>query len=295
MLYCLEKEEIERVRRTRLLPEFVNAEMLLATYITDANAVKKVLPKPLSPAEVPLASVFVARYPETNFGCVYNEGALFVHCAYKNERGLYCLSMPVDDDMALIYGRERFGYPKKIADRITLEKEDNRVVGKVVRKGEEILRIECELKVQLPAGITNDTWVQTEDWDGTPCNRLILFLFKHFPSPSGTGFDYIPRLIREPVLFRKTGDLFGGPGVVRASSSDVDPLGAIPVKEVTHTLYGTFRNTMLPGKVVGRAWNLLSFVKHAFSRYDFVPTLLKSYNPGSDARAKDIMKMAMRF
>ena len=134
------------------MPEFVNAEILFATYMTDESSLKEIIPKPLSPTKTPLASVLVARYPEpeTNFGCVYNEGALFLHCEYKKERGLYCLSMPVDDDMAMIGAREQYGYPKKMADKITLEKAQNRVVGSVIRKKEEILRIECELKQEVP-------------------------------------------------------------------------------------------------------------------------------------------------
>ncbi len=31
---------------------------------------------------------------------------------------MYCLSMPVDDDMAMAGGREAFGYPKKMAEVI---------------------------------------------------------------------------------------------------------------------------------------------------------------------------------
>jgi len=120
MLYCLKKEELEKLKRTHFIAEFINAEMLSATYVTDENAAREIIPKPLLPTKTPLATVFVARYPETNFGCVYNEGALFLHCEYKKERGLYCLSMPVDDDMAMVGGREQFGYPKKMADKITL-------------------------------------------------------------------------------------------------------------------------------------------------------------------------------
>ena len=90
MLYCLKKEELEKLKRTHFIAEFINAEMLSATYVTDENAAREIIPKPLLPTKTPLATVFVARYPETNFGCVYNEGALFLHCEYKKERGLYC-------------------------------------------------------------------------------------------------------------------------------------------------------------------------------------------------------------
>lgn len=88
MLYSLKKEKIKKLKKTYLLPEFINAEMLSATYMTDENVVKEIIPKPLLPTKIPLSTVFVARYPETNFGSCYNEGALFLHCEYKNEKGL---------------------------------------------------------------------------------------------------------------------------------------------------------------------------------------------------------------
>ena len=83
MLYCLKKEEIEKLKKTYLLPEFINAEMLSATYITDENVVKEIIPKPLLPTKIPLATVFVARYPETNFGCFYLKKTFFLVKKHK--------------------------------------------------------------------------------------------------------------------------------------------------------------------------------------------------------------------
>lgn len=295
MLYCLKKEELEKLKRTHFIPEFVNAEMLSATYVTDENVAREIIPKPLLPTKTPLATVFVARYPETNFGCVYNEGALFLHCEYKKETGLYCLSMPVDDDMAMVGGREQFGYPKKIADKITLEKTENRVVGSVIRKKEEILRIECELTKEVPSNFMDDVGVQTKDWDGTPCYKVVGFLYKFFQSACGTRFDYLPRLIREPTLMRKKGEILEGRGEVKVSSSPFDPLGVVPVKEIKNIFYGKWHNTMLPGKVIGRAWNPLKFSRHAFFKTDIVPTLLENYDPSGEKRAKERMKVARKF
>lgn len=203
--------------------------------------------------------------------------------------------MPVDDDMALIGGRENFGYPKKMADKITLERKEERVVGAIIRKDVEILRIECELLNELPSNFTDDAWVETKDWDGTPCYKLIVFLYKYFQSPGGRGFDYLPRLIREPILLRKQGQVFEGKGDVMVSSSPFDPLGEVPVKEIRTMFYGKWHNHMLPGKVIGRAWNPLKFLKHAFFKIDIVPTLLQNYDSTTEKRAREIMKIAKKF
>ncbi len=294
MPYSLQKEDLKKLRKAFLIPEFINAEMLIATYATDAYAVREALPGPLLPAKAPLATVFVARYPETNFGCVYNEGALLLHCRYKEENGLYCLSMQVDDDMALIGGRERFGYPKKMAESIALERTGNRVVGSVRRKGAEILRMECELEGELSQDISDETLVRTRDWNGVECYRQIIFLFKFFQNPGGRWFDYLPRLVREPVLFRNTGPLLQGRGEIKVASSAFDPLGDIPVRQAGNIVYGKWHNTMLPGKVVRRLWNPFGFVRHAFSKVDLTAEMTEAI-AGNAKRAKEIWKAAGKF
>lgn len=295
MSYYLEKHDLKKLRKAFFMPEFRNAEILTATYATDEYAVKRALPKPLLPAKKPLATAFVARYPETNFGCVYNEGALLLHCRHKEENGLYCLSMQVDDDMALIGGRERFGYPKKMADRIALERSGDTVVGSVIRKGAEILRVECELSGELPGDTQDDALVPTTDWNGTACYRGIIFLYKYFQSPDGRWFDYLPRLVRGPVLFRNTGPILQGRGEIKVASSPFDPLGEIPVREAVRITYGKWHNSMLPGKVAGRVWNPFGFLKHAFSKVDFVPGTLEDLSAGNAKRAKEIEKAARKF
>lgn len=295
MLYSLTQEEQKKIKNSPFLADFKNAEMLFATFETEADIVKNILPSPLAPSTENMASAFVARYPETNFGCVYNEGALFINCEYKGERGTYCLSMPVDDDMALIGGRETYGYPKKIADSITLESHGDNVIGSVVRKKKEILRIECQLSGNAPEDFFSKQGYLTKDWDGVPCIKVVSFLFKYFQSPGGRSFDYLPRLIREPVLFRSQKQLRMGNGTVKLGSTDFDPLAEITVKEVKSMIYGIFHNTMLPGKVVARAWNPLRFVKHAFFKADFIPTLLDQYDPSTLKRQKEIAKKSRSY
>ena len=295
MLYSLNEEQMKKIKNSYILPHFKNAEMLFAMFETDSDVVKKILPSPLVPSEDNTASAFVAKYPETNFGCVYNEGALFVHCTYKGEKGTYCLSMPVDDDMALIGGREQYGYPKKIADSITLKRNGDNVIGSVVRKSKEILRIECQLTGNAPEDYFGNQGYLTKDWDGVPCTKVISFLFKYFQSPGGFSFDYLPRLIREPVLFRPKQPPKTGTGTVKLGSTIYDPLAEITVKKVTGITYGIFHNTMLPGKVVARAWNPLRFVKHAFFKNDFIATLLEQYDPIMSEREKEIKKMAKKY
>ncbi len=294
MLYSLSREQLATLRDTYLLADFPDAEMLIATFRTDSPVAREIVPRPLSPTMEATATAFVARYHETNFGLVYNEGALFIHVEYRRERGMYCLSMPVDDDMAMVGGREQFGYPKKVADKITLDRTADSVVGSVVRKGTEILRMECRLAGEVEESFIDELAVRTVDWDGVECFKAVSFLFKYFLGPGG-GFDYLPRLIREPVLFRPQGTPLQGSGSVTLTSTPQDPLGEVPVGEIVSMFYGRWHNTMLPGRVVSRVWNPLRFAKHAFFKVDSPAFLLDHSDPKGSARRREVFEAAKRF
>jgi acetoacetate decarboxylase len=178
--------------------------------------------------------------------------------------------MPVDNDMAMVAGREMFGYPKKIAEEITLERTDNHVVGSVIRRGFEVLHIETELNDVVSATALDAVGPEVDDLQGRPCRKVVAFLFKYFPSPSGRGFDYLPRLVREAVLFRPRDDVRSGAGKLEMASSPYDPLGDIPVRDLLDISYGTWDNDMLPGRVVARVWNPFDFVRYATFKQDFV-------------------------
>jgi acetoacetate decarboxylase len=102
------------------------------------------LPAPLEPAEPPAASIFIADYPETTVGLVYREAGILLHARDGAGAARHCSWMVVDDDAALILGREMLGFPKKMAE-ISLVESGSGVVGSVRRKGTEIMRIEASL------------------------------------------------------------------------------------------------------------------------------------------------------
>jgi acetoacetate decarboxylase len=275
MLYALSRDDLRTLRSRAIHPEFTGAEMLIARFRTRRDVVSKILPRPLkSPAE-PYGVAFVGRYPETNFGCVYNEGALFVQAKLGDEDGLYCLSMPVDDDMAMAGGREQLGFPKKMAERIRLDNFGGSVIGSVTRKGTEILRIEA--KPDASAGLEDLKGMGAIGMDdaGRSCAEAVSFLFKYSPRPDGKGFDYLPRLVRQVTRFRPRAGLREGAGKVILRSSPYDPLAEVPIVEGSlRCFYGIFDNVMLPGHVVRRIYNLWGFLPHAFFKTDVAAVLL---------------------
>jgi hypothetical protein len=187
--------------------------------------------------------------------------------------------MPVNDDMAMVYGRERFGFPKKMADTITLDNTGRQIVGSVVRKGTEILRIELEPSGSAQLHGSTEIGGEAVDPDGRPCRQAVWFLFKHFPSPSGKSLDYLPRLVRQRTLFRPRPGVRQGLGRVVLTSSACDPLADVPVGPVIGCTRGIWDRTMLPGRV----WNVWGFLPHRFFSTDFAPLCLQSLESGGSS------------
>ena len=62
-----------------------------------------------------MASIFTAYFPSNTFGSVYCEGRTFLHVEHGRTRAVFSPWMLVDDDVALILGRELLGYPRSSA------------------------------------------------------------------------------------------------------------------------------------------------------------------------------------
>jgi acetoacetate decarboxylase len=268
MRYALTSEELAMWRgKGAFLPRITGAEFVSVVARTDPAVVAAVLPKPLKAPEDPVVLAYVAHFPESNFGVGYDEGALFVGAEYRGELGRYCLAMPVDDDLAMIGGREGSGVPKKMAD-ISLDRDGARVVGSVVRHGVEILHIEGDAHADVVPGAP---WGVREvrDHEGRPAGAVTWFLFKYSPAANGGLFAHLPQFVRQvSLLAPREGTIEGVQGAkLELGSSKVDPLGEIPVHDIIYATYGVYDLTMLPGKVLRRV-NPWAFAPYAMFRND---------------------------
>lgn len=241
--------------------EFYDAEMLTVYFETRPDNAARLLPPPLKPGPFPMGLAFVANYPKTNFSVAYRESALFLMVEHDGVEGLFCLAMPVDDDIALILGREIFGYPKKMA-HIYLEREGNDFRGGTERHGVHFL----EMKVRLE-GHFNDPGAQQLIADAVSASPdLVVYNFKYFPNPERNGFDYHPRLIRETVT-RRIKSLEFGEAQLAFNPSRHDPWSDLEIAKVYGATYSVADATMLPGEVVAET-DPLEFAPFALMKID---------------------------
>ena len=104
---------------------------------------KKILPLLMYLDKPYRATLFIARYARTAFTGAYNEAALLVYVRTPLGKGVYCPWMIVDDDTALIYGRELLGYPKKMAE-IPFADDGKKISAGLTRRGVELIFVEAE-------------------------------------------------------------------------------------------------------------------------------------------------------
>ena len=244
--------------------DFYDAQMLTIFWETKPEIIAKLLPPPLKPAPHPIAYAFVAFYPSTNFGVTYKETALFIRATFNGEEGGYCLAMPVTNDMAMIGGREVFGFPKKIAD-IHYKKDGDTVEGWTERGGPRFMEIRAKL-----TGKFNDPAMQdvltanpmAEDGSMT----ITTYNFKCFPAPEGGGFDYNPRLVKQETLFKPKEMQFGEAEII-FKPSDNDSWAEVEVVKILGALYTRGDNSMVSGKVVAEV-KPTEFAPYAFIKRD---------------------------
>jgi acetoacetate decarboxylase len=143
---------LQRTRRALLdpsRPAWRDALIVLFDVAVDGEALRRWLPPALDCPPSPAATVFVADYPDTSFGVAYRECGVLLHGRFRGEDVVHCAWMVVDDDSAMILGRELLGFPKKMA-AIELQVEGTTVSASVRRRGRELLRVSGQDLVPAP-------------------------------------------------------------------------------------------------------------------------------------------------
>lgn len=118
-----------------------NARFIFADVPVDKVRASRILPWGLKLAEPARATLFIVDYTKTSFTVPYHEAAMLLHVRHPLGQGLHCPWMIVDDDTALIYGRELLGYPKKLGV-FEFEEDETGVRASLTRRGTRVLSME---------------------------------------------------------------------------------------------------------------------------------------------------------
>jgi len=95
---------------------FVNREFFIITYRTDLDALRAVVPEPLTVKD-PLVSFEFIRMPDSSgFGSYTESGQVINVIDMDGKPASYTHMMYLDDESPIAGGRELWGFPKKLAN-----------------------------------------------------------------------------------------------------------------------------------------------------------------------------------
>jgi acetoacetate decarboxylase len=138
-------DEIAAIQQTLSDVEFVGGESLSVDFLTRPETVRALLPAELEPGETPRVTAQVSRWRSNCVGD-FDASAIYVSARYGDVAGDYVLTMFMDSDVPMLFGRDLFGEPKKIG-RSTIYRNDGHMTGVLERGGARLIEIEADLGV----------------------------------------------------------------------------------------------------------------------------------------------------
>jgi len=143
------------IERDRIHPFFNpgamnNEEGLYISWETDPTTARRVLPpmlELLDPAH-PIVTVYAVNIREPTFASWYMEAGMMLLCRFGDKPGVYFTNLQLSGPgaaMGLLSGREFSGLPKKVCERIVVERTDNYARALVEAKGRRIFDAEIEI------------------------------------------------------------------------------------------------------------------------------------------------------
>lgn len=243
-------EEIARIEAAIGNPSFSGSESFSVEFLVDPSFIEEVLPPPLEPVEEPRMRAMVGRWQSNCVGD-FAGGAIYISVRHEGVAGDYNFFQYMDTDASVIYGRDVFGEPKKIA-RSTLRRRGGRLSASIERGGVKIIELEGEMERDLGPGT----------------HPRASFNFKSRPAANGLGLEEDAILTRADFEVEARVAMEGS-GSLRFRGTADEPLDEIPVTTVTRATY-TEADMAAKCKAIARVPRDV-FLPHHHARNDYWP------------------------
>lgn len=143
--FIVSNEEIKRFTSPSVMN---NQEGIYLAYITDPQAIERILPPGLTPFNIPIVVVSCCHIYNPNFADDYYEAILGVYCMHKGKPGQYSLGLILGgpgEEMATQCGRDNASIPKKLGAEFQIRRNENHVTASVARRGVRLIDIDMKL------------------------------------------------------------------------------------------------------------------------------------------------------
>jgi acetoacetate decarboxylase len=195
--------------------QYENNRVINILFRSAPEILRDLLPAPLLPNPDNLAFIYagVFNVPQK---AVYKEAGIGIPAFFGETFGNYLVYLYLDPPLAIMPGREIWGFPKKDAE-ITFKGQPGTANASVIRGGVTILSASVSASERIepiPSQSNNPS-----------------FNLKLIPSVKKDHPPDVLQLTSTTVISRKK-ELYRGKGSLAFNSASSDPLGSIPVLEI---------------------------------------------------------------
>ncbi|MGI5985054.1 MAG: FAD-dependent oxidoreductase [Clostridiales bacterium] len=143
--FITSEEDMKKFSKVSLMGD---QEGLYLAYLTDPEAISRLLPPPLKPFSMPIVTLSIAHINKPSFAEDYYEATLGILATYGTELGLYPIGLALGGpgaEMATQLGREFSAIPKKLGADFQIRRSGETVTASVSRKGVQLVDAKLEL------------------------------------------------------------------------------------------------------------------------------------------------------
>jgi acetoacetate decarboxylase len=208
----------------RLPIRFVDREFIIIAYRTDPEALARVIPAPLLPAE-PIVKYEFIKMPDTSGLGSYTESGQVVPVAFDGTPGGFTHAMYLDSEGGIASGREILGFPKVLAQP-KLEVRGDAIVGTLDYNGVRVATATMGFKYEA---LDHDAVLKSLEAPG--------YLLKILPHVDGSA--RVCELVRYKISDVVLKGAWTGPASLELHPHCFAPVAKLPVLEVlsaTHIL-----------------------------------------------------------
>ncbi len=138
-------DDLQKFSKTSLMGD---QEGIYMAFMTDPMAVRRLVPRPLRPYPMPVATLSVCHVNKPSFADEYYEAILSILVTHGFDLGLYPVALVLGgpgSEMATYFGRDLGYMPKKLGAEFNMRRDGDTVTAKVCRKGVELIDAKLEL------------------------------------------------------------------------------------------------------------------------------------------------------
>jgi acetoacetate decarboxylase len=214
--------------------QYRNNEMFTLKVEVDPAYLLALVPEPLVVNEDNIMVIYIGWLHVTEPKAVtYGEAGIMVPVSLGDRVGTYMPVLYLDEVELLTSGREVWGFPKFRGD-VTFHRSDKGVSASVSDSGTNIIEMQMDFQ---------------RSGDPIPVYDREHFLLKSIPAVSGEGFD-IRQINTCRVRDDNRKEILEGQADLRLRSTNDNPLGDIPIKNIVSSVYTVGDIVLDQGEVI---------------------------------------------